>query len=407
MLQEKAMLVNLHIQQWTARKYDKKASKEVAEKHGAGDHQEVGRFNKILVAKDAINRITRVATAARNFHYENTLPWSDAGARILPAENFAAYSAKMREFKAKFDEETRTFVDAYPHLVEDARQRLNGLFNEQDYPSPDQVSAKFQFNISISPIPSANDFRVSLTDEDVAKIRRQIEARMEKVQHEAVMDLWHRLFEMVNNMVKRLSKTREDGKPPIFRASLISNMRNFADLLQRLNFTNDPKLEEMRQAVIAKLCLHTPREIRESSEIRQAVVKDAKEILDSISRITNPQDPQTEPVPPLECPAGHGPMKLTRYTRTTMFRDVPIRHEAEKFMCPRCGLEAATPEQTAQIQKAMAEAYRKSTGQLPAPENMTPNDEEKSDSIEAESSPADKEEEVNAITNLMSAYMGG
>ena len=58
----------------------------------------------------------------------------------------------------------------------------------------------------------------------------------------------------------------------------------------------------------------------------------------------------------MECPNGHGPMELRKQTRTTTFRGVELHYEAESYVCPVCGLEAATVEQTARIQQAIMRA---------------------------------------------------
>ena len=46
-LSDKALLVNLSIKQWTAKKLDKRASVEIAKIHGADSR--AGRYNKSLL----------------------------------------------------------------------------------------------------------------------------------------------------------------------------------------------------------------------------------------------------------------------------------------------------------------------------------------------------------------------
>jgi hypothetical protein len=50
-LHTRAMLVSLRISAWSARKYDKKISLEVAANHGAS--ADAGRYNKYLMPADA------------------------------------------------------------------------------------------------------------------------------------------------------------------------------------------------------------------------------------------------------------------------------------------------------------------------------------------------------------------
>jgi putative zinc finger/helix-turn-helix YgiT family protein len=59
------------------------------------------------------------------------------------------------------------------------------------------------------------------------------------------------------------------------------------------------------------------------------------------------------------CPKGHGDMLLNKIHKTTTFKGVDLLYDAEVFICPTCGLEAATIEETAAIQRSIADAYRK------------------------------------------------
>ncbi len=92
-LSEKAILVRFSVAQWTARKFDKKATAEVEQNHGANANAgEVGRFNKQLASKRYMTELSSNISLARAWHYEQTLPWHDAeGVRILPVANFNKY----------------------------------------------------------------------------------------------------------------------------------------------------------------------------------------------------------------------------------------------------------------------------------------------------------------------------
>jgi len=72
-LNDRALLVQLNVSQWTARKYDKSASKEVTTAHGA--NQAAGRFNKsLLPMNDKLDNIHKKTTLIRTKYYDNTLP---------------------------------------------------------------------------------------------------------------------------------------------------------------------------------------------------------------------------------------------------------------------------------------------------------------------------------------------
>ena len=129
-LKEKVMIVNLTISQWSARKYDAKASKEVEAAHNA---REAGRFNKSLLQSDTLKEIGKVANQMRTLHYEKTLPWGDNGDRVLSTEIYFEYITQVGQLTLAFNQAAEQFVSEYTNLKEDAKLRLNTLYREDDY----------------------------------------------------------------------------------------------------------------------------------------------------------------------------------------------------------------------------------------------------------------------------------
>lgn len=64
------------------------------------------------------------------------------------------------------------------------------------------------------------------------------------------------------------------------------------------------------------------------------------------------------------CPNSHGAMVLRKTEKNMAFRGEDIAFQIESFVCEKCGLEVATIDQTATIQNAAADAYRKKMGLL-------------------------------------------
>jgi hypothetical protein len=276
-LTEKAMLIRLNITQWTARKADKKATAEVHQNHNI-QRAEWGGYSKSLVAREALEKIKKVANEARTFHYANTLPWRDDGARILPAANYLTYSQKMRDLENAFNLAVSQFEADYPGFVAQAQAELNGLFNPDDYPPAADIKAKFAFAVSVDPLPSAADFRVSLAEDERAAIQADIETRTQAATAQAMRDLWQRLYDSVAHVAERLSDPDN-----IFRDSLINNLIELTDLLPRLNLADDTALAGLADKVKADLCAHKPEAIRTNEKTRQTVRDNAQAILDSMA----------------------------------------------------------------------------------------------------------------------------
>jgi hypothetical protein len=67
----------------------------------------------------------------------------------------------------------------------------------------------------------------------------------------------------------------------IFRDSMLENTREICALLPRLNFTDDPNLEAMRQQVEASLLKH-PEALRNDPDLRHDTAVEAKKIMDAM-----------------------------------------------------------------------------------------------------------------------------
>lgn len=277
-LNEKAVIVHQVVGGWTGRKHDKKVSEEVDTAHGT---QDAGRYNKRLVKKEDIDVLAKIITRARSVHYENTLPWFDGGGRILPVGNFANYEAKMKVVRDEFEAAVRDFCNRYEGLIADAKARLNGLFNQKDYPTPKEMRRKWRLVVDIYPVPDVKDFRVDLSDSEVNAMRKELEAKTKSLESEAMGELWGRFRDAIDRMVDRL--TDEGGEKKIFRDSLISNVQELVGLIPALNLTEDKKLESIRKRMEKLVDGLDAQTLRDDDELRKETATAAKDILEKMA----------------------------------------------------------------------------------------------------------------------------
>jgi len=270
-LQEKAVIVFLTIKKWSNRKYDKKVSKEVESNYHAFD---AGRYNKILINQDAVNSISKIDGEARKFHYYNTLPWGDDGGRILPSKNYFDYMNGIDDLKRRFWIEVDKFLDSYDQYKSAAQSRLNGLFNESDYPDSYFLRRKYEFSYHVLPLPSGDDFRISLSESEIRKLSSNVEKRMMETQEYAMKSLWQRLYDAIEHIVERLSDN--DAR---FKDSLINNVVELTGILPKLNITNDQNLERLRKDIEDKICTVTPAAIRANHGLRKHTASYAEKVL--------------------------------------------------------------------------------------------------------------------------------
>lgn len=271
-LKETVMIVNLSISQWGARKFDRTATKEVEIAHQA---KEAGRFNKVLMQSETLTKISKLSTKLRMFHYESTMPWGDNGDRILPVEKYFQYITEIGGIKLEFSNLVQQFICEYEDVKLDAKNRLNTLYNENDYPSADAVARKFDILIKFMPIADGNDLRVNMSDNVVNSLKTQITKELEARVNAATDDLLQRLRDAIGRMVETLSEQNK-----VFRDSLVGNIESLVEHLPLMNFNNDQRVIDAVN-YSKGLCVN-PEEIRRSKRYRREILAKARQVLSNI-----------------------------------------------------------------------------------------------------------------------------
>lgn len=280
-----AMLTEFNASVWTARKLDRSATEEVVTAKNAAA-KDAARVNKHLLAgRNELEVIQSMVGRARMYVYDNTLPWSDSGLRLLPTLNFEKFAAKMNELEEEFTTLVTNFVDIYPTLITAQAMALGDMFKRDEYPTQNEIMTKFAFRVNYMPVPTAGDFRVDVgnaaMDDIKAKLQRLADERVE----EAMKDVRARLGEHLKRMSDRLTTDwiAGEAKQRRFHDSLVDGALELCDLTKTLNLTGDQDLESARSTLEQLLCGVTPEELRKNHAVRQDTKKAVDDILSKFS----------------------------------------------------------------------------------------------------------------------------
>ena len=272
-----AMLVDLSISNWTAKKLDKKVSEEVdaskATKTRAGNYHK-----NLLAGSQALEAVIKYGNNTRLWHHRQTLPWSDSGTRIVTMDNFLDYKAQLVEHENNYNRLVNNFVVTYPTLISAAAFQLGDLFNRDEYPEPEVVAKKFKFSYVFSPLPSAGDFRVDIGEQAAKELVEQYENTFNTRVQEAMQDVWDRVHDCLTHMSDRLADD-DKGERKGFHKTLLSNASELIDLMQKLNITKDPKLEAARKELSKALLGVEIDDLKKSDSTRKHVKVQVDEIL--------------------------------------------------------------------------------------------------------------------------------
>jgi len=275
----RALLVNTKVRVWTGEKRDRPTSREICTMKGAVDN--AVRVNKSLLGEH-ISAVQSAERAVRQTGNERTLPWMDDGTRILKGSTFVAFAEAMAGPIRQFDAAVEAFIAAYPDIKHEAERRLGDAYAESDYPPVTRLKERFGVKLTYLPIPSQEDFRVNLADDEIAAVRRNAEEAMRGTVNDAVRSLLDRLREPVAHMASRLRLYRRTSSGKVqnmFRDSLVENVRAIVRLAPALNIMDDPRIAGLCAEIERHLTIYDPEDLRHSAELRESVADEADTIL--------------------------------------------------------------------------------------------------------------------------------
>lgn len=276
-----AVLVELNISVWPANKVDREMTETV--NTNASAVRDASQTRKNLFAGTSLRKdIEKLAARIRLYHNQHTMPWADKGQRLLPTKLFMEYKQTMNNYEAQFKQMCDNFFIAYPQLVNEAQMHLGTMYRAGDYPDLTNVREKFGFRMAIDPIPESGDFRLDISAHDLEEMKQQYEAKFDERLAEAMRTPWERLHTVLTAMSEKLKDEEGDeGKESKkrYHDSLVTNAVDLCGLLDKMNITNDPKLEEARKQLELTMLGADIETIKDSTTVRESMKNKVDAIL--------------------------------------------------------------------------------------------------------------------------------
>jgi hypothetical protein len=275
-----AMLVELRISTWTARKRDNETTMDVNTSKEAD--QDAGSVYKYLMAgSDHLKKIEKYAAKCRGWNSTQTLPWMK-GVGLLPMENFFKYREQLGTMEANFYALVNDFIIAYPQIKNDQAFKLGKYYRADEFPDVETLPRRFKFEYNFLPVPESGDFRINCEARVKADLQEQYDKMFQDKLQEAMRDPWDRLHSMLIRMSERLTDD-EGGERKIFRDSLLENAVELCDLLTRLNVTKDPELEKARRMLEQAVTLTDIKDLRADESSRIELKTSVDEIINKFN----------------------------------------------------------------------------------------------------------------------------
>ncbi len=275
----RALIVTLRVSQWSARREDKRETDSVTMKHGA--KARAARVNKSLFPScNELANIHKATAELRNYIMRVSLPWMQNGARIIKSSAYLELTQQISQRKNKWEGLVNKFVADYDNHVARAAYDLGTLYDANDYPSAQQVRRMFGIDVIFSPVPKSDDFRVTMSDEHLDKIKRDLEEATRSQVEDSMGAAYSRLRDVLSHAAEKLSQP-----DAIFRNSLVENVRELCENIDSLNITNDKRLTRLADDMADLFTNFEPDELRKDESCRKLVAEKSKSAVAEVDKI--------------------------------------------------------------------------------------------------------------------------
>lgn len=271
-----ALLVKLQIGKWTGKKDDKAAEREIASAHQV--QGSFGEVKKDLVSRVALKSITEAESAIRTFHAKHTQPWSP-GVAILPSAIYFEYVRGLAALKENYQYAVEAFVNNYSVLKSDSKLRLGDKYDDDDYPSADNLKSRFYVQTDFIPLASSSGIVLDLASEDLKKVQDEYSKTLSEMERSSVSASYSALGGAITNLLERLLD------PTTARLNTMDKVKETAQLVRKMNVMKSDALDAVCADILATVCICSMEDIKQDTLLQQTVMDAATEVKKKIDLV--------------------------------------------------------------------------------------------------------------------------
>jgi hypothetical protein len=229
----------------------------------------------------AYRAVAAVRSEASSYWRTVTLPFPEAGVRLLPQNSLGMFASTMQTYRERLQQATRELAAQYDQIKSEAQRRLGTLFNTSDYPTT--LDGLFDMEWSVVPIEPPQ-YLVALNPEVFQQEQARVRERFENAVELAEQAFGTELQRLTAHLAERLTGLH-DGNPKVFRDSAVENLRGFFERFRRLNIRSSPELDALVEQAQQTINGVEPQTLRDSNRLRQMVARDFEQIQAAVGEL--------------------------------------------------------------------------------------------------------------------------
>jgi hypothetical protein len=228
-------------------------------------------LSKRLLDSPELKAIATLDNEAQAFLNDVAVPsFFKPGVYLVPLGAVEKVEAKLSAIRDQRTAALDAFIAAYPAAVDAMKTVLRDMYNPGDYPSAEEMRRQFGFSWRYLNLGTPNQLQ-SINGKLFAEQRKQIEATVQDAAQEIRVMLRGSMQQIIAHMLDRLTPGA-DGKPKVFRDSLVENFNKFIDNFSLRNITDDAELQTLVTQAKAIVGGVDVKMLRDDAALRQNIV---------------------------------------------------------------------------------------------------------------------------------------
>ncbi|MBL8794672.1 MAG: hypothetical protein JNM56_12265 [Planctomycetia bacterium] len=267
-LRRTAAAVRVHFTWWGVRRALSNAQKEEIGDAYAAEARLISASKKLIDTRhEAFRKLTGIRTRVQQFWRGLTLPYVEAGIRLLRQSDIELFTHTLQGFQEELTQAEADLNAVYESIKGDARQRLGRLYDAGDYPSEIRHLFALDFDFPSVEPPA---YLLRLAPDVYRQEQQRVAARFEEAVRLAEQAFVAELSQLVAHLTERLTAGPEGAKK-VFRDSAVGNLTEFFERFRSLNIGSNAQLDalvEQAQQIVRGV---EPQALRGQEGLRQQV----------------------------------------------------------------------------------------------------------------------------------------
>jgi hypothetical protein len=281
-LSNRGLFVDVDVRLWDAEIQDHRANDQLAEHYHTAKttYRTHKKFFPDGIAPEWEKPCSIISDAYKYF-VRHTVPWG-YGVRLMKATFFGDFNRRIKEFSVELSAALTELEPVIPELKERSRNKLNGGFKDEEWPTTEYILGRFGIAVKYMPVVAPGDFRLELDDTLLNELKKQHQSEFMDSQTEMLRKLWKRVY----TTVERAAKLR-DKEVKVYE-SVFKDIDELADVLPFINMMDDPNLDKLGKEIKQHLSGRDVKEVRKNETEREEVALQAQKLVDKMSKLMPP-----------------------------------------------------------------------------------------------------------------------